>query len=89
VEGVEYLDKVICIDQSPIGRTPRSNPATYTGAFTPIRDLVAWCRLRPARRVSGPDRIRHAALTTQRGVPQALDRLWPAVPFELAAPDLG
>ncbi|MFM9858522.1 excinuclease ABC subunit UvrA [Pseudoxanthobacter sp. M-2] len=38
IEGFEYLDKVIDIDQSPIGRTPRSNPATYTGAFTPIRD---------------------------------------------------
>ncbi|WP_354193465.1 excinuclease ABC subunit UvrA [Bosea sp. OAE506] len=38
IEGIEHLDKVIDIDQSPIGRTPRSNPATYTGAFTPIRD---------------------------------------------------
>jgi excinuclease ABC subunit A len=41
IEGLEYLDKVIDIDQSPIGRTPRSNPATYTGAFTPIRDWYA------------------------------------------------
>jgi len=41
LEGVEFLDKVIDIDQSPIGRTPRSNPATYTGAFTPIRDWFA------------------------------------------------
>ena len=38
IEGIEFLDKIIDIDQSPIGRTPRSNPATYTGAFTPIRD---------------------------------------------------
>ncbi len=41
LEGVEFIDKVIDIDQSPIGRTPRSNPATYTGAFTPIRDWFA------------------------------------------------
>jgi len=41
IEGAEHLDKVIDIDQSPIGRTPRSNPATYTGAFTPIRDWFA------------------------------------------------
>ena len=41
IEGFEHLDKVIDIDQSPIGRTPRSNPATYTGAFTPIRDWFA------------------------------------------------
>jgi len=41
VEGLEHLDKIIDIDQSPIGRTPRSNPATYTGSFTPIRDWYA------------------------------------------------
>ncbi|MBR1983108.1 MAG: excinuclease ABC subunit UvrA, partial [Clostridia bacterium] len=41
IKGIEYFDKVIAIDQSPIGRTPRSNPATYTGVFTPIRELFA------------------------------------------------
>jgi excinuclease ABC subunit A len=41
LDGIQHLDKVIDIDQSPIGRTPRSNPATYTGAFTPIRDWFA------------------------------------------------
>lgn len=41
IEGAEYFDKVIAIDQSPIGKTPRSNPATYTGVFAPIRDLFA------------------------------------------------
>jgi excinuclease ABC subunit A len=41
IDGTEHLDKIVDIDQSPIGRTPRSNPATYTGAFTPIRDWFA------------------------------------------------
>jgi excinuclease ABC subunit A len=41
IEGLEHIDKVVDIDQSPIGRTPRSNPATYTGLFTPIRELFA------------------------------------------------
>jgi len=41
IEGLDYFDKVINVDQSPIGRTPRSNPATYTGLFTPIRELMA------------------------------------------------
>jgi excinuclease ABC subunit A len=41
IEGIEHFDKVINVDQSPIGRTPRSNPATYTGLFTPIRELMS------------------------------------------------
>ena len=41
LDGLEHLDKIVDIDQSPIGRTPRSNPATYTGAFSPIRDWFA------------------------------------------------
>ncbi len=56
IEGVEYLDKVIAIDQSPIGRTPRSNPATYTGLFGDIRDLFA--RTQDAKRKGyGPGRF--------------------------------
>jgi len=47
IEGIEHIDKVVDVDQSPIGRTPRSNPATYTGVFGPIRDLFA--RLPDAR----------------------------------------
>jgi excinuclease ABC subunit A len=50
IEGLEYLDKIIDIDQSPIGRTPRSNPATYTGLFTPIRD---WFSELPESRARG------------------------------------
>src|SRR5690606_40857141 len=41
ISGLEHFDKIIIVDQSPIGRTPRSNPATYTGLFTPIRELFA------------------------------------------------
>src|ERR1700730_15655567 len=56
IEGVEHLDKVIHVDQSAIGRTPRSNPATYPGLFTPIRELFA--QLREARmRGYGPGRV--------------------------------
>ncbi|MBI5559686.1 MAG: excinuclease ABC subunit UvrA [Deltaproteobacteria bacterium] len=50
IRGLDYIDKVIGIDQSPIGRTPRSNPATYTGVFTPIRELFS---LLPAARMRG------------------------------------
>ncbi|HHU52525.1 MAG TPA: excinuclease ABC subunit UvrA [Clostridiaceae bacterium] len=49
ISGLEYLDKVIAIDQAPIGRTPRSNPATYTGVFTEIRDLFAETKTAKAR----------------------------------------
>jgi len=49
IEGIEHIDKTIAIDQSPIGRTPRSNPATYTGAFSPIRDLFAKTNLSKER----------------------------------------
>jgi len=55
IEGIEHIDKVINIDQSPIGRTPRSNPATYTGVFTPIRDLFAQL---PEAKVRGYDKGR-------------------------------
>ena len=49
VEGFDQLDKIIAIDQSPIGRTPRSNPATYTGVFDQIRELFAMTRDAKAR----------------------------------------
>ena len=53
IEGIELLDKVVDIDQSPIGRTPRSKPATYTGCFTPIRDCSPACPRR-RRAATGP-----------------------------------
>ncbi|MFZ1500094.1 MAG: excinuclease ABC subunit UvrA, partial [Giesbergeria sp.] len=56
IEGIEYFDKVINVDQSPIGRTPRSNPATYTGLFTPIRELMAETNLAKERGY-GPGRF--------------------------------
>jgi len=56
VAGLEFLDKVVNVDQSPIGRTPRSNPATYTGLFTPIRDLFAGVPL-ARERGYGPGRF--------------------------------
>jgi excinuclease ABC subunit A len=52
IEGLDHFDKVINVDQSPIGRTPRSNPATYTGLFTPIRDLFSSVRAATGRDVS-------------------------------------
>ncbi len=56
IEGLDHFDKVISVDQSPIGRTPRSNPATYTGLFTPIREMFA--QVREAReRGYGPGRF--------------------------------
>ncbi len=56
IEGLEHFDKVISVDQSPIGRTPRSNPATYTGLFTPIRELMADTNLAKERGY-GPGRF--------------------------------
>ncbi|GAB3765835.1 excinuclease ABC subunit UvrA [Ramlibacter monticola] len=56
IEGIEHFDKVINVDQSPIGRTPRSNPATYTGLFTPIRELMAETALAKERGY-GPGRF--------------------------------
>ena len=53
IDGIEHFDKVINVDQSPIGRTPRSNPATYTGLFTPIRELMAEVPMARERGYSG------------------------------------
>ena len=69
--GSQHLDKVINIDQSPIGRTPRSNPATYTGVFTFIRTLFARTRGRPGARLrAGPVLVQRQGRTV-RGVPRA------------------
>ena len=57
MEGEEFLDKVINIDQSPIGRTPRSNPATYTGLFNDIRELFASDARTPRRGGTAPGRF--------------------------------
>ena len=59
ITGVEHLDKIINIDQSPIGRTPRSNPATYTGLFNDIRDLFANTAEAKAARIAKTGNTRH------------------------------
>ena len=70
IEGMDNFDKVIAVDQSPIGRTPRSNPATYTGLFTPIRELFAevgdGARARLRRRAASRSTSRAAAARPAR-----------------------
>ncbi len=61
INGLQHLDKVVDIDQSPIGRTPRSNPATYTGLFTPIRELFSGVPESRSRGY-GPGRFSYDAL---------------------------
>ena len=63
IRGLEQIDKAVVIDQTPIGRTPRSNPVTYTGAFTPIRELFAQL---PAARVRGPGEGQSRGSDSQR-----------------------
>ena len=67
MQGLEHFDKIISVDQSPIGRTPRSNPATYTGLFTPIRELFAGVPAH-ARLRSGPLQLQREGRTL-RGLP--------------------
>ncbi len=69
VLGLEHFDKVVDIDQSPIGRTPRSNPATYTGLFTPIREIYAGTQEARSRGYSSILRFQRARA---RGVPKAI-----------------
>ena len=71
IEGLEYVDKVVAVDQSPIGRTPRSNPATYTGVFTDIRNLfVGFPRARCAATSldASPSTSRADAVRPARGM---------------------
>ena len=69
LDGVEYLDKIVEIDQSPIGRTPRSNPATYTGCFTPIRDWFAGLARGQGARLSARPLLVQRQGRALRGVP--------------------
>lgn len=72
IQGLEHFDKVIDIDQSPIGRTPRSNPATYTGVFTPVRELLLACRsLARAAIRRGDSASTCAAVAAKRAVAMA------------------
>lgn len=69
IQGLEHFDKVIDIDQSPIGRTPRSNPATYTGVFTPVRELFAGVPESRSRGYAGAIQLQRArrSLRSVRG----------------------
>ena len=69
IEGIEHLDKIIDIDQSPIGRTPRSNPATYTGAFGPIRDWYTGLPEVQGARLSGRPLLLQREGRPLRGLP--------------------
>jgi excinuclease ABC subunit A len=69
IEGLAFFDKVINMDQSPIGRTPRSNPATYTGLFTPIRDLFSGVP-QARERGYGPGRFSFNVRQALRSLPE-------------------